>query len=157
MRLDRNIQPKTVDPYGKGKKYSEGMYCPECQAFYQQGRWKWPREGDTPREPRVCSACRRAKDRFPAGEVLVSGTYLNAHRAEIVGLIFNVVREENNRSPLKRLIDLSAENGALRVSLTDNHLARHIGDALYKAYRGELAVRYSDGEKFVRLYWHRDA
>lgn len=156
MRLDRIIQPKTNDPYHKGRKHSEGMYCPECRALYQHGRWVWPREGDKPREARVCSACRRVRDRFPAGEVLVTGTYLKSHRNEIVNLIYNVLRVENSRSPLKRLIDFSSENGTLRVSLTDDHLARRIGDALYKAYRGDLAVRYSGGEKFVRLYWHRD-
>lgn len=157
MRLDRNIQPKTNDPYHKERKHSEGMHCPECQALYQHGRWVWPKAGEEkPRESRVCSACRRAKDRFPAGEVLVTGTYLKGHRKEIVNLISNVIRDENSRSPLKRVIDFDADENTLKVSLTDDHLARHIGDALYKAYRGELAVKYSDGEKFVRLYWHRD-
>jgi hypothetical protein len=156
MRLDRIIQPKTNDPYHKTRKYSEGRYCPECQALYQQGRWTWPREGDKPREPEVCSACRRARDRFPAGEVLVTGTYLKSHRKEIENLISNVIRDENHRSPLRRVIDFTSEGDALRVSLTDDHLARHIGDALHKAYRGELAVKYSGGERFVRLYWHRD-
>jgi hypothetical protein len=157
MRLDRIIQPKTSDPYHKARKHSEGVYCPVCMAQYQQGRWIWPREGDEHREARVCSACRRARDRFPAGEVLITGTYLKGHRNEIVNLIYNVVRDENSRSPLKRVIDFSSESGVLRVSLTDDHLARHIGEALHKAYRGELAVKSGGGEKFVRLYWHRDA
>ena len=157
MRLDRNIQPKTNDPYHKARKDSEGAYCPECHALYRQGRWVWDRKGGKLLEPRVCSACRRARDRFPAGEVLVTGSYFKSHRSEIENLISNVVGEENGRSPLKRVIDFDSQEGALRVSLTDDHLARHIGDALYKAYRGKLEVRRSGGDKFVRLYWHRDA
>jgi NMD protein affecting ribosome stability and mRNA decay len=157
MRLDRIIHPKSVDPYHKNRKDSEGVFCPECLAQYEQGRWTWPKEGGKPREARVCSACRRIRDRFPAGEVLVTGTYLDSHREEIENLISNVVRDENSRSPLKRVIDFTSEQGRLMVSLTDDHLARRIGEALYKAYRGELAVKYSGGEKFVRLYWHRDA
>ncbi len=156
MRLDRTIQPKTYDPYNKGKKSTEGIYCPQCRALYQHGRWKWPDKGDTFREPHLCSACRRIKDRFPAGEVLVSGKYLNRHRNEIVNLIQNVITEEENRSPLKKVISLTSENGTIRVSLTDDHLARHIGEALHKAYNGDLEVKYSEGERFVRLYWHRD-
>lgn len=156
MRLDRTIRQKTYDPYNEGKKSTEGLYCPQCRAVYQHGRWTWPRQGETFREPHLCSACRRIKDRFPAGEVLVSGKYLSSHMNEIVNLIRNVIREEKNRSPLKKVISFVNENGNLRVSLTDDHLARHIGDALYKAYRGDLEVKYSEGERFVRLYWHRD-
>jgi hypothetical protein len=48
------------------------------------------------------------------------------------------------------------EADALRVRLTDDHLARQIGDALYRAYKGDLQLKYSDEEKFVRLSWHRD-
>jgi hypothetical protein len=28
--------------------------------------------------------------------------------------------------------------------------------ALHKAYKGDLDVKYSYGERFVRLTWHRD-
>lgn len=156
MRLDRTIQEKSHDPYNEGRKFSEGMYCPDCQALYRQGRWKWPRKGDTFGEPYLCSACRRIRDKFPAGEVEVSGKYLNNHRDEIMNLIQNIIREEESRSPLKRVIEFANENGILRVSLTDDHLARHIGDALHKAYKGKLDIKYSGGERFVRLYWHRD-
>ncbi|HQG32251.1 MAG TPA: BCAM0308 family protein [Deltaproteobacteria bacterium] len=156
MRLDKFIRPKSGDPYGKGRKYTEGMYCPACQALYHQGRWKWPRKGDVFRHPCMCSACRRIRDRFPAGEVHISGKYFNAHKNEIMNLVQNVITEEEGRSPLKRVIDFTNEKGRLCISFTDDHLARRIGDALHKAYRGDLDVKYSDGERFVRLYWHRD-
>ena len=156
MRLDRIIQQKSHDPYNDGRKYTEGMYCPRCQALYHQGRWRWPGKGDTFREPQLCSACRRIRDNFPAGEIQVSGRYLNSHRREIVNLIQNVVKEEETRSPLKKVINFSNEGDRLRVSLTDDHLARHIGEALHRAYDGDLAIKYSEGERFVRLQWHRD-
>lgn len=157
MRLDRNIKQKVHDPYDDGRKYSEGTYCPQCLALYQGGRWKWPKQKDTSGEPFLCSACRRIRDRFPAGEVHVSGSYLNRHKDEIMNLIQNVIKEVEIRSPMKRVIDFTQDKQKLSVSLTDNHLARHIGDALYKAYNGELEVKYSEEEKFIRLYWRRDA
>ena len=157
MRLDRFIQPKSHDPYDEGRKYSEGMYCPRCRALYSQGRWRWPGNGTQRGEPQLCSACRRIRDRFPAGEIRVSGRYLDSHHREIVNLIRNVIREEERRAPLKKVIDFSNQGGGLRVSLTDDHLARRIGKAIRRAHDGDLSVRYSSGERFVRLHWHRDA
>ena len=157
MRLDRFIQPKSHDPYDEGRKYSEGRYCPRCRALYSQGRWRLPGNGTKRGEPQLCSACRRIRDRFPAGEIRVSGRYLDSHHREIVNLIRNVIREEERRSPLKKVIDFSNQGGGLRVSLTDDHLARRIGKAIRRAHDGDLSVRYSSGERFVRLHWHRDA
>ena len=156
MRLDRNIKQKEHDPYGEARKYSAGTYCPECHAIYQGGRWKWSKKKNMTGEPLLCSACKRIRDRFPAGQVYLSGNYLMEHKTEIMNLVGNIIEQEKARSPLKRVIDFTEENQVVSVSLTDNHLARHIGDALYKAYRGDLAVKYSGEEKFVRMYWHRD-
>ena len=156
MRLDRNIKEKVHDPYDEGRKYSEGTYCPECQAIYQGGRWKWSETKNVNGEPCLCSACRRIRDRFPAGEVYLSGSYLLDHRKEIMNLIQNIIREEEERSPLKRVIDFTEADREVWVSLTDDHLARHLGEAVYKAYNGDLEVKFSEKEKFVRMYWHRD-
>ena len=82
---------------------------------------------------------------------------LKFHKDEIMNLIQNIIKEGEIRSPLKKVIDFTQKDQEVSVSLTDNHLARHIGDALYKAYNGVLEVKYSEEEKFVRLYWHRDA
>ncbi|HOO45526.1 MAG TPA: hypothetical protein PLM29_04800, partial [Deltaproteobacteria bacterium] len=84
------------------------------------------------------------------------GSYLLDHRKEIMNLIQNIIREEEERSPLKRVIDFTEDNREVCVSLTDDHLARHIGEAVYKAYNGELEVKFSEEEKFVRMYWRRD-
>ena len=156
MRLDRFIQQKSHDPYDLGRKYTEGMYCPRCGARYHQGRWRWSEKDNTSGEPQLCPACRRILDNFPAGEIRISGKYVNNHRNEIVNLIQNVIREEEARSPLKKVIDFTLEGDRLTVSLTDDHLARHIGEAVHRAYDGDLAIKYSEGEKFVRLHWHRD-
>jgi NMD protein affecting ribosome stability and mRNA decay len=156
MRKDRNIKEKGHDPYDLKKKYPEGTYCPECMARYHGGRWIWAEKKAITGNAQLCPACRRKRDNFPAGEVYLTGTYLTAHKREIVNLIQNIVNEEKERTPLKRLIDLKEEGDDLCVSLTDDHMARHIGDAIYKAYHGNLELKYSDEAKFVRLYWCRD-
>lgn len=156
MRIDRNIKEKGHDPYVEGRKYPEGIHCPECHAVYQGGRWVWPVKPVTSGESFLCSACRRIRDNFPAGEVYLSGAYLSRHKKEIENLIQKIVKDAKERSSQKRIMEIRQENKGLCVRLTDDHLARHIGDAVYRAYKGDLQVKYSDEEKFVRLYWHRD-
>jgi NMD protein affecting ribosome stability and mRNA decay len=107
-------------------------------------------------EPLLCSSCRRIRDDFPAGELYLSGNYLIKHKKEIENLIHKIAKEARERSPLKRMMDMKKQDQGLCVRLTDDHLARHIGDAIFRAYRGDLQLKYSDEQKFVRLYWHRD-
>ena len=63
---------------------------------------------------------------------------------------------KNTIKQLKRVIDFTEADREVWVSLTDDHLARHLGEAVYKAYNGDLEVKFSEKEKFVRMYWHRD-
>ena len=117
MRKDRNIKEKDHDPYDPKRKYPEGTYCPECSARFEGGRWIWAEEATIPGAPQLCPACRRKRDNFPAGEVVLSGAYLVAHREEIVNLIRNIVHDEKERTPLKRMIELKEEIEKLKEDL----------------------------------------
>jgi hypothetical protein len=157
MRIDKNIREKLHDPYNQGRKHVEGTYCPECRAIYHGGRWIWPDEEHlVSGVPFLCSACRRIRDDYPAGEVYLSGTYLIRHKDEIEHLINRIVKEGKERSPIKRMINMKTSGEAICVRLTDDHLARLIGDALHRAYKGDLQIKYSDEQKFLRIIWHRD-
>jgi hypothetical protein len=93
MRIDRNIKEKGHDPYGEPRKHTEGSYCPDCRAVYQGGRWVWSDRPVRSGTPLLCSACRRIRDDFPAGEIYLSGDYLVKHRGEIVNLITKLVMD----------------------------------------------------------------
>jgi hypothetical protein len=41
------------------------------------------------------------------------------------------------------------------IRTTGIHVARRIGDALSRAYQGELTLDYLDGEKSIRVSWER--
>jgi hypothetical protein len=43
----------------------------------------------------------------------------------------------------------------LVVETTTEKLAQHLGRAVYRAYKGELDFRWSEMNKFVRVYWSR--
>ena len=46
------------------------------------------------------------------------------------------------------------ESGA-SVTTTGIHQARRIGEALSRAYKGDLTIQYADGEQSIRVYWQR--
>src|SRR5262249_23848403 len=95
-------------------------------------------------------------DKYPAGEVALSGPFLEAHRDEIFALMRNVQTEQNAEHPLSRIIDVSRSNGVTVVTTTDIHLPRRLGHALERAFKGFLDVHYNEAEYFVRVRWHRD-
>jgi len=39
------------------------------------------------------------------------------------------------------------------ITTTDVHLPRRIGEAVHRAYRGDLDVKYSPDEYTVRVNW----
>jgi len=41
------------------------------------------------------------------------------------------------------------------VTTTGIHVARRIGEALARAYKGDLSYQYAEGEKRIRVYWRR--
>ena len=50
---------------------------------------------------------------------------------------------------------LLQEVRGMRVTTTDAHLARRIGDALRHAYKGALEYRYNRDANLLRVRWSR--
>jgi len=50
---------------------------------------------------------------------------------------------------------MSNGKGTMLVTTTGVHLARRIGEALSRSYKGEFSFQYGDGEKTLRVYWER--
>jgi len=63
---------------------------------------------------------------------------------------------ENARRPLERVIEISPGADRIDVKTTYEHLARRIGEAVHRAFKGELKLFYSEDEKFIRVHWRRD-
>lgn len=154
-RRDRLIRELEHDPYKSKLKLSEPTYCPRCEAVYQNGRWQWlapPEDAAT----HTCPACRRLEEGVPGGYLTVEGPFLTDHRDEITHLIRNVEAREKTERPLLRIMDLTTTpDGAIEVTFTDAHLARGAGEALHRAYQGELDYRYQKEEAQLRVYWRR--
>jgi hypothetical protein len=149
------IEPHRHDPYKARHKLPSPCVCPQCGAVFQAGRWQWlePPEGAA---KEVCPACHRANDKFPAGEIRLSGPFFQAHREEILGLVRNEQEDENVEHPLARIIAVADSGGETVVTTTDIHLPRRVGHALEHAYKGKLDVHYNEEEYFIRVHWQRD-
>jgi hypothetical protein len=149
------IEPHRHDPYKARHKLSGPCVCPQCDAVFLDGRWQWLDEVPEGASKEVCPACHRSNDKFPAGEIVLSGPFFASHREEILGLVHNEQVDENSEHPLARIIEVADRNGETVVTTTDIHLPRRVGHALEHAYKGELDVHYNEEEYFVRVRWHR--
>ncbi len=154
VRRDRTVQEYVHDTFKIKGKLREPTACPECRAVYHKGRWTWAKVPAGAHQA-VCPACRRTKDKVPAGMVTLKGTFLRGHKGEILGLARNAEKHESRQHALSRIMDVTDQMGALLINTTDTHLARRIGDALFDAYEGKLTIRYARGQERVRVSWER--
>jgi hypothetical protein len=81
--------------------------------------------------------------------------FLKIHCEEIRRLIQHHAEHELTEHPLKRIIVIDNQDGAMLVTTTDTHLARGIGEAVHHAYHGDLKVDHVSGENLVRVHWSR--
>lgn len=153
-RKDRLIQEKRHDVYQEEQKWPEPTHCSQCGALFVNGRWSW-QEAPPNAYAGICPACRRIADRCPAGYVEITGQFLAGHWVEILNLVTNIEKQEKSAHPLERIMSISAEQDPIRLTTTGLHLARRIGEALSRAYKGDLSCQYADAEATVRISWQR--
>lgn len=155
-RGDRLIRERVHDPYKTRLKLTEPTVCPQCGAVYRAARWQWAEQPPTDAAEEMCQACHRINDKYPAGEVTLSGQFLKEHEDEIVHLIRNTEKAENGEHPLHRIMDIATQPGGMLVTTTDIHLPRRIGQAIFNAYEGDFDFNYDKEGYFVRVTWSRD-
>ena len=151
------IEPERHDPYKSRGKPAEPTACRQCGAVFEGGRWRWAAAKQAGAREDVCPACHRINDRYPAGEITLTGSFVAAHGDEIVGLVRNTEAAEKREHPLQRLIAIDEAGGRIVITTTDIHLPRRIGHAIVAAYKGDLETHYDEGGYFVRMRWSRDA
>jgi hypothetical protein len=142
------------DPYHEREKLSDPSVCSDCGAVYEQGRWQWLTPPAEARQVR-CAACRRIREKLPAGYVSIEGEFAREHRDEVVNLARNLEACEKEEHPLQRIMAIEEQGDKLMITTTDIHLARYIGEALEKAYKGELDFQYDKEEYLLQVHWRR--
>jgi NMD protein affecting ribosome stability and mRNA decay len=153
-RKDRLLKQKKNDVYVDRKKYTELTLCIRCKSLYVNGRWTWNEELE-PISRAVCPACLRISDNYPAGIIEISGEFFTGHQDEIMKLILNIEKQEKTRHALERIIRTIPLTGKMVVTTTGIHIARRIGEALARSFKGDLSFDYLDADKGVRVTWRR--
>ena len=155
-RRDRLIRERIHDPYMARSKLKEPTLCKDCGAVFSRGRWQWLPEVPADAHQQRCPACQRIHDKVPAGILKVAGEFFETHRDEIMRLIHNKVEEQNAQHPMKRLMTVEDQkDGSVVLTFTDMHLPRGVGEAIERAYEGDLEIQYTEGSGIVRVYWKR--
>jgi NMD protein affecting ribosome stability and mRNA decay len=154
-RHDRLLHERQHDPYHTRLKLKEPSICKQCGAVFHHGRWTWER---APAEAMsvLCPACARIRDEIPAAYLTLRGDYVAAHRDELLHLAYHHEQRERAEHPLKRIIAEEQLDDGIRLAFSEAHLARDIGEALHKAYKGELDYHYTDEDIMLRVNWRRD-
>lgn len=155
-RLDRLIQEYVHDPYFVKEKYPDPSVCESCGLLFRGGIFEWPDRKVENAARMTCPACRRIKDSYEGGRVLLEGSFIVEHKDEILNILRNTEEAEKKHRPLERIMSITEDKGYINVTTTYEHLARRIGEAVHRAYKGELKIQYPEGQKYVRILWRRD-
>lgn len=151
---DRIYDDKRHDPYQATRKYHEPTLCDDCGAVFQNGRWQWASAAQGAHREH-CPACRRIRDRLPAGVVTLAGAFLGAHRDELLRLVRREAEHERQEHPLNRIMAVNDGPDEIVVTTTDIHTPRRIGAALERAYDGRVETRYGEDEYTLHVHWRR--
>ena len=153
-RRDRLVRERRHDAYKETGKWPEPTVCTDCSAVFSDGRWSW-KEPPAGANRTRCPACQRIADNYPAGYVELNGPFFQKHRDEILNLIRNEEKLEKGEHPLERIMGIEEQDDGILITTTGIHIARRTGEAVEKAYQGDLEFRYGDSEKSIRVFWRR--
>ncbi len=152
-----------LKPVRQARSLHDPSICPNCQAVRHKGVWTLDpairRQLDRGQEATLllCPACRLVREDAPCGILRLTGSYLSANSAEIFKLIRNGERAAMHKNPLERIIRIRTDSPhEIVIETTSDKLARRLGRAVVRAFRGTLRIRFSHQDKLVRLYGHRD-
>ena len=156
-RLDKMIQEHRNDPYFLRAKYGQPAVCRECGVVFDDGIFQWMKAPPEEAEHMTCPACSRIKEDYEGGWVTLEGDFLRGHWEDIRNLIENVEKRESGQRPLERILEVrKEEDGSVIIRTTYEHLARGIANAIHKAYKGDLSIKYPGEDKYVQARWRRD-
>ena len=101
----------------------------------------------------MCPACQRIADNYPAGYVELKGEFFEQRREEILNLVNNEEKLETGEHPMEKIMAITLEDDTTLITTTGVHVARRIGEAIARAYQGNLDYTYGDNEKSIRVVW----
>ena len=147
----QTVQP---DPYQASGRYREPTLCSDCGALFHAGHWDWDDAPDTAAIAR-CPACRRVRDKLPAGTLVLEGPFVQGHQQELLDLIRTEAEQERRMHPMQRLMEVIAQPRRIQCATTDIEMPQRLGEAVRRTFDGVLTVRIDPLSYCARAYWRR--
>jgi hypothetical protein len=101
----------------------------------------------------LCPGCTRVEQEQFEGEVVLSNSRFATQMGEVIALIKHTEGRCWHHNPMARIAAVSEEKEILHIQTTTMLLAERIGKELKKAFKGNLEIKRTPGEHFVRVYW----
>ncbi len=164
-RIDELYDVKLHDPYMDRTHYKDPTICPQCGLIFHNKRWvrnetlrKELEAAGTEFAKKLCPACKKIEDRYPLGVLELRGGYIKQpdKRELILNTLKHEAENEEARNPLARIMQIREEDGNLVIWTTTESLARRLGRVVYKAFKGDLKISFSENNKFIRVLWERE-
>jgi NMD protein affecting ribosome stability and mRNA decay len=134
-------------------------YCTRCGAINFKKRWyvdsmqEQAMRKDHRANAILCPGCTRAEQQQYEGEVVLLNSRCKTAMGEIVALIKHIEGRCWHNSRLARIASVTEEKEILHIKTTTRVLAERIGKQLHKTFKGNLEIRRTPEERFVRVYW----
>lgn len=157
FRSARHSQPlgeNVRTPYPSFERMPEPAVCSSCGAVFRGGRWQWV---SAPIDATLthCPACTQVHQKMPSGYVMLQGDFAHDHRNEILSLVHHIETREKAKEPLKRIMWIEYQEDGVTITMTDIQLTRIIGEALQRAYKGDLDYHFNEAEELLYARWKR--
>lgn len=98
----------------------------------------------------------RNPDYEEGGLIKISGKFLLDHEEDILNLIKKEGKLAKERNSNSHISDIQKDGQGILIKASDHNLAIRIGKAVHRAYKGELDLKFREGEKFAEVIWKRD-
>lgn len=148
-------------PHAEGS-YEGTVICTRCHAIWDNKHWHLNEQeyatlrNDTDVGQVICPGCEKIERGEYDGHVVLKSPLIPQNEEAIVGLIKNTEAHIREHNPLARIASLQVKGDSVEVLTISPFLAERIGKELRKAYHGELEIKHSEREQFVRVTWYRE-
>jgi hypothetical protein len=88
--------------------------------------------------------------------VTLRGDFAREHKEEMIRLARHQKEAEKKEHPLDRIISIEDDVQGIVINTTDIHPPRRIGDAVKRAFHGEIEDNFEKDGYFVRVIWTRE-
>lgn len=143
------------------KSVTEPSVCKSCHAVYLNKRWyydpKLYQEQKKKQATKVtCPGCQKVIDKNYDGIIQLKSPMVKTRKDELISLLKGEEEKEREKNVLSRIAKIETRGQEMEIYTTTQFLATRLGHAVNRAFSGNLTIKPTPREAFVRVYWERE-